>query len=91
MEESFDVMLTETDEKGNYQLKLIPNPPWTEIQHIMLSISQEDCTIRKVETHNQIGGITRFILGDLSVREKFPEDFFRFVAPEGVKVIQQEG
>jgi outer membrane lipoprotein carrier protein len=91
VEESFDVMLMERDEAGGYQLKLIPNPPWAEIQQIVLSISQEDYTIRKVEIHNQIGGITRFILGDLSVKEKFPEDFFRFVAPEGVKVIQQEG
>ena len=91
VEESFDVMLMEMDDKGNHQLKLIPNPPWVEIQHIMLSVSQEDCTIRKVETHNQIGGITRFILGDLSVKNKFPEGFFRFVVPEGVKVIQQEG
>lgn len=91
VEESFDVMLMEMDEKGGYQLKLIPNPPWAEIHHIMLSVSQGDDTIRKVEIHNQIGGITRFILGDLSVKEKFPEDFFRFVAPEGVKVIEQEG
>lgn len=91
VEESFDVMLIEMDEKGGYQLKLIPNPPWAEIHHIMLSVSQGDDTIRKVEIHNQIGGITRFILGDLSVKEEFPEDFFRFVAPEGVKVIQPEG
>ena len=91
VEEGFDVMLVEMDDKGNHQLKLIPNPPWAEIQHIMLSVSQEDYTIRKVETHNQIGGITRFILGDLSVKEKFPEGFFRFVVPEGVKVIQQDG
>ncbi|MGD8985283.1 MAG: outer membrane lipoprotein carrier protein LolA [Desulfobacteraceae bacterium] len=91
VEESFDIMLMEMDEKGGYQLKLIPNPPWAEIHHIMLSVSEQDYTIRKVETHNQIGGITRFILGDLSVKEKFPEDFFRFVAPEGVKVIEQEG
>ena len=91
VEESFDVMLMEIDEEGGYQLKLIPNPPWAEIHHIMLSVSKRDDTIRKVEIHNQIGGITRFILGDLSVKEKFPEDFFRFVAPEGVKVIQPEG
>ncbi|MGD8230208.1 MAG: outer membrane lipoprotein carrier protein LolA [Desulfobacteraceae bacterium] len=91
VEESFDVMLMGLDEKGAYQLKLIPNPSWAEIHHIILSVSQEDCTIRKVGIHNQIGGITRFILGDLSVKKKFPENFFRFVAPEGVKVIQQEG
>ncbi len=91
VEESFDVMLMEMDDKGNHQLKLIPNPPWAEIHHIMLSLSQGDYTIHKVEIHNQIGGITRFILGDLSVKKKFPEGFFRFVVPDGVKIIQQEG
>ena len=90
VEESFDVMLMERDEKGGYQLKLIPNPPWVEILHIMLSVSQENYTVGKVEIHDQIGGITRFILGDLSVKEQFPEGFFRFVPPEGVKVIEQE-
>lgn len=91
VEESFDVMLMERDNKGNHQLKLIPNPPWAEIHHIMLSVSGGDYTINKVEIHNQIGGITRFMLGDLSVEDKFPEGFFRFVVPEGVQVIQQEG
>ena len=91
VEESFDVMLMEMDDKGNHQLKLIPNPPWAEIHHIMLSLSQGDYTIHKVEIHNQIGGITRFILGDLSLKKIFPEGFFRFVVPDGVKVIQQEG
>ncbi len=91
VEESFDVMLIGLDDKGDHQLKLIPNPPWAEVHHIMLSVSQGDYTIRRVEIHNQIGGITRFILGDLSARDKFPEDFFRFVAPEGVRIIEQEG
>ena len=91
VEESFDVILIGFDENGEHQLKLIPNPPWAEIQHIMLSVSQGDYTIRRVEIHNYIGGITRFMLGDLSVKDKFLEDFFRFVVPEGVKVMEQEG
>ncbi len=91
VEESFDVMLIGVEEKGDYQLKLIPNPPWAEVDHIMLSVTKGDYTIQRVEIHNQIGGITRFILGDLSVRKNFPEDFFRFVVPEGVKVIEQAG
>lgn len=91
VEESFDVVLAGLDEKGEYQLKLIPNPPWAEIQDIMLSVSQRDYTIRKAEIYDSIGGITRFILGDLSVKDKFPEGFFRFVIPEGVKVVEQEG
>jgi outer membrane lipoprotein-sorting protein len=91
VEESFDVILIGFDEKGDHHLKLIPNPPWAEVHHIMLSVSQKDYTIRKVEIHDQIGGITRFILGDLSVKDKFPEGFFRFVVPKGVKVIEQEG
>ena len=91
VEESFDVILTDSDKKGEHQLKLIPNPAWAEIQHIMLSVSQGDYTIRRVEIHNYIGGITRFMLGDLSVKDKFLEDFFRFVVPEGVKIMEQEG
>jgi hypothetical protein len=44
-----------------------------------------------VEIHNYLGGITRFTLGDLTIRERFEEGFFGFVAPEGVKVIEEKG
>lgn len=90
VEDSFDIRLVCLDDKGERKLKLTPDPPWPEVQHLILSIGQGDYRIKTVEIHNYVGGITRFILGELSVQEKFEKDFFRFVVPEGVKVIQPE-
>ncbi|MEE9612596.1 MAG: outer membrane lipoprotein carrier protein LolA [Desulfatiglandales bacterium] len=89
VEESFDVTLTSDDPKKGYHLKLTPNPPWQEVQYINLLVVRGSYAIRMVENYNYLGGVTRFILGDISVQEKFEEDFFRFVPPEGVKVIEE--
>jgi len=90
-EERFDILLLGVSEDGRCELKLSPNPPWPDIQHLELTISQMDYTIQRVEIYNIAGGITRFILGDLHVENSFPEDFFRFYVPEGVDVIEEEG
>jgi outer membrane lipoprotein-sorting protein len=89
VEEGFDVTLTADDPKEGYHLKLTPNPPWPEIQYINLLVVHGSYAIRVVENYNYLGGVTRFILGDVSVQEKFEEGFFGFVAPEGVRVIQE--
>lgn len=90
VEENFQVMLKGYNNKRKYRLELTPNRPWQEIHHINISVAQGDNTIRVVEIYNYLGGITRFTLGDLSVKEKFEEGFFRFVAPEGVQVLEGE-
>lgn len=91
VEERFDVVLSKINEEGRCELKLIPNPPWPSIQHLELTVSQMTYTIQKVEIHDSVGGITRFLLGDLHVEDSFPEGFFRFNVPEGVDVIEEEG
>jgi len=91
VEESFVVMLSGRDDTGGLQLELTPNPPWPEIDHITLSVAQEDYRIRKVEIHNLLGGITRFKLGDVAVRKSFDAGLFTFVPPDGVKVIEEGG
>ena len=90
-EERFDILLLRVSEDGRCELKLSPNPPWPDIQHLELTVSQMDYTIQKVVIYNIAGGITRFILGDLHVENSFPENFFRFSVPEGVDVIEEEG
>lgn len=90
-EERFDILLLRVSEDGRCELKLSPNPPWPDIQHLELTVSQMDYTIQKVVIYNIAGGITRFILGDLHVENSFPENFFRFSVPEGVDVIDEEG
>ena len=91
VEERFDIVLLRINENGSCELKLSPNPPWSGIQYLEMTVSQKDHTIQKIELYDYAGGITRFILGDLHVEESFPEDFFRFEIPEGVHVIEEEG
>jgi len=91
VEERFDIILSKINEDGKCILKLTPNPPWPDIQRLELTVSQNDYAIQRVEIHNHVGGITRFILGDLHVEDSFPEGFFRFSVPEGVDIIEEEG
>ncbi len=89
--ESFDIIQSGLDEEGDFRFTLIPNPPWEEIDNIILWVDRSDFHIRIVEIQNTLGDTTRFILGDLSVRDRLSEDFFRFIAPEGVQVILEDG
>jgi outer membrane lipoprotein-sorting protein len=47
--------------------------------------------IKVVNIHNQLGTITRFTLDDLTIKETFEKDFFEFVAPEGVQLVEENG
>lgn len=89
VEENFDVILEGDDSQERYRIKLNPNPPWPEIKVINLSVDKKDYAIRVVEIYNTFGGVTRFNLGDVSVQKEFEKDFFKFVVPEGVKVIEE--
>ncbi|MFH1351581.1 MAG: outer membrane lipoprotein carrier protein LolA [Pseudomonadota bacterium] len=88
-EESFKITLIDPAHKGEYQIRLTPTPPWPQVEHINLSVLQDSFRIKEVEIHNYIGGITRFLLGGLS-EKSYEEEFFRFVVPEGVKVIAED-
>lgn len=87
--DSFDVIQSDLDDTKKHQLKLIPNPPWQDIDHINLSVARDNFDIKIVEIHNFLGSITRFTLGDFSVQGSFGQDFFRFLPPDGVKVIKE--
>ncbi len=88
VKDSFKVALKEKDENGNYQIALVPDPPWQEIDHILLRVSPEN-HIRGVRIFNTLGGVTRFNLGQFRVGKTFDKGFFEFVAPPGVNVISE--
>ena len=88
--DSFDVIQSDLGESSEYHLKLVPNPPWEEINSIDLVISKEGFYIRKIDIKNVLGNITRFNLGDLSEREDIDSNFFTFKVPKGVRVIEEE-
>lgn len=88
--DSFDVVQSDLGDTSEYHLHLVPNPPWEEIKSIDLVISRDGFYIREIEIRNVLGNITRFVLGDLVVREDLNPGFFTFEVPEGVKVIKEE-
>jgi outer membrane lipoprotein-sorting protein len=88
VEESFKISLVETKDKELSWIRLIPDPAWPQIKEIKLAVVRGDHRIHVVETHNLVGGITRFTLGTPVAQEDFEKDFFIFSLPEGTQVIE---
>jgi len=86
--DSFKVDLQKKDEKGNYEIILVPDPPWQEIDRIILTVSPEH-EIQSVRIFNALGSVTRFNLGEFTLEKTFEKGFFEFVAPPGVTVISE--
>jgi len=85
--DSFRIDLSADEAGREYLLKLFPDPPWQEVEHIALRVDPEDYRIQMVEIYDYVGGITRFILGKLTVRRDLEEETFRFSPPQGVRVL----
>ncbi|MBW2709538.1 MAG: outer membrane lipoprotein carrier protein LolA [Deltaproteobacteria bacterium] len=86
VKDSFQVQLLEPDGNKDYQLTLVPDPPWQEIDRIILTVSPE-YEIRSVRIFNALGSVTRFNLGNFTLGKTFKKGFFQFTAPPGVNVI----
>lgn len=61
-----------------------------QFQSMDLVISRDGFYIREIEIRNVLGNITRFVLGDLVVKEDADAGFFTFEVPEGVRVIKEK-
>ena len=86
VENSFQVVLHGRNPSGDYDIELIPDPPWQEIDRIALTVNRH-YIIRTIKIYNQLGSITLFTFGTMAEKKDFKPDFFRFVPPEGVKVV----
>lgn len=86
VKDSFQVQLQEKDEKGDNLIVLVPDPPWQEINRIILTVSPGH-EIRSVRIFNALGSVTRFNLRDFTLGKTFEKGFFEFVAPPGINVI----
>lgn len=78
-----------TDKDGLICLELIPDPPWEQVDRVIVKTSSH-FEIRSVEIRNTIGGITRFILSEARETGSFPADFFHLEVPRGVKVVREQ-
>jgi outer membrane lipoprotein-sorting protein len=86
--DSFVVTQSDPGDKKDYNLKLVPNPSWEGVDHIVLLVDRVDFSIRVMEIHD-LTGITRFTLDKLSVRKDLKKEDFSFKAPKGVKTIKE--
>lgn len=88
VEESFEVIWEGHTDKGDRRIRLVPNPPWSQTDSIVLEVTM-GCRLRIVEIHNAVGNVTQFELDSVVGREAFDEGFFSFTVPEGVRVIDE--
>jgi outer membrane lipoprotein carrier protein len=88
VEKSFKVAMAKDSGKTGYRIHLSPDPPWQEVDRITLTASPQ-YYIQQVDIRNRLGGLTRFKLGVLTVKQTFDKEFFRFSAPKGVQVVEQ--
>ena len=88
VEDNFKVTLHGKNSLGEYEMELIPTPPWQEIQKIEVTATS-DYRIRTVRIHNLMGSVTIFTLGAFTEIHTLDKRFFTFTAPKGVKVVVQ--
>ncbi len=89
VESRFKVTLIADHTDMGVEIKLEPDPPWEQIDHIKLWIDPGNYDIRIIEIHNYLGGLTRFTLGESLAQAVFDDNLFNFVVPEGVTVIEE--
>jgi outer membrane lipoprotein carrier protein len=86
-EKELQIAVKETPQTGNHHIILKRNPPWQDIDHLEMVLSEENFAIERLDIYNSIGGLTRFILSDWKKVRSNPESF-NFPPPPGVKVIE---
>jgi outer membrane lipoprotein-sorting protein len=89
VEENFLVAMRGRNDKGESLIELTPNPPWQEIDRIVLEVTPE-YDISVVNIHNYLGTVTRFTLNGLEKKENLEERFFQFIPPDGVRILKEK-
>lgn len=86
----FKIELLEQSKQDEDIIRLTPDPPWQEIDHIRITVGPS-FDIRQVKIYNSLGGITHFQLGGVEEKKALDPEFFRFAAPPGVELRQENG
>ena len=89
VESRFKVNLIAYRTEKGHEIQLNPNPPWEQIDRIKLWVDPVNYHIRIFETYNYLGGMTRFTLEE-PTSQVFEKNFFDFLVPEDVTVIEEE-
>jgi len=87
--DGFKISIIDQKDTGEFLIKLRPDPSWENIDYMVLTLTGDN-DIQGVDIHNQLGGITRFKFKKLIPKKSFDKDFFQFVVPKGVQLVEQK-
>jgi len=90
VDDRFHVSLRNPNDLGEYQIELVPQPVWQNIDRVILTLTHEN-TIRIVSIKYQLGATTIFTLNTMIEKDDFENNFFNFTVPEGVLVVEEKG
>jgi len=86
---NFQITLKTGPETTTYHLVLRPEPPWQEVDHLELIMLKRDFSIKQIDIHNNIGGLTRFLFNRWEEKGPFKKGFFTFSPLPDVKVLEK--
>lgn len=90
LQDTFHVRGLVCGDEAEARLELLPREEAT-YERIELSVERESGWIRETVVHDLFGNRTRVRFTDLAVNTEFGDDRFRFVPPEGVRVLTLPG
>ncbi len=71
-------------------LQLTPRDPKSvALRRILLFVDKKDFHVGRIDQYDLYGNVTELHFRDVKINQGLTDSFFRFVAPAGVKVIQQ--
>jgi outer membrane lipoprotein carrier protein len=76
--------------EASVELELVPREP-ASYEKLRIVADPAGGDISRTVVVDLIGNVTEIDFTDLKVDQKLPDDFFRFVPPEGVKVVDLAG
>ena len=90
VDDRFQVSLLSPNDLGEYQIELLPRPVWQNIDRVIITVTHAN-RIRIVGIKYQLGATTIFSLSTMKEKDDFENDFFHFIVPEGVLVVEEKG
>lgn len=89
VEDNFEIsVIPDKNIEQGFRIKLNPTPPWPDIDHIVIGVGK-DYIIKRLEIRNIMGNKTRFFFKDLSEQKNLDKDYFNFIIPDGVELVEE--
>ena len=87
LKKRFHITVIKDEKKDGFILKMVPSPPWEQIDKILVHVSK-DFALNILEMISPLGTTTTFYFDAIEPAQLTKENF-RFVVPEGFTVVHE--